>query len=211
MQIVDDLIEPELAAECRQWLLNQNLVFGWKAHARAPGVFWHRNFVLPGKHNHHYDAGAWQPERTFDAFVAQGGPLARVALRVKDQFFPNAEITRLWVNVQAFGDEASLHRDFPAEFQDTARSVIWYPVAEWSADWGGIWWCWTIWVKSRRQPWSSPIGWCRSMAACAMLPVRSPAIATPCVSRWRLVRRWRHDRIPLANASAQGHGALDSI
>lgn len=137
MQIVDGLIEPELAAECRQWLLNQNLVFGWKAHAKASGVFWHRNFVLPGKYNHHYDAGAWQPERTFDAFVAQGGPLARVALQVKDQFFPNAEITRLWVNVQAFGDEASLHRDFPTEFQDTARSVIWYPVAEWSADWGG--------------------------------------------------------------------------
>jgi len=137
MQIVDGLIEPELAAECRQWLLNQNLVFGWKAHAKAPGVFWHRNFVLPGKHNHHYDAGAWQPEHTFDAFVAQGGPLARVALQVKEQFFPNAEITRLWINVQAFGDEASLHRDFPTEFQDTARSVIWYPVAEWSADWGG--------------------------------------------------------------------------
>lgn len=137
MQIVDGLIEPELAAVCRQWLLSQNLVFGWKAHANAPGVFWHRNFVLPGKHNHHYDAGAWQLERTFDAFVAQGGPLARVALQVKDQFFPNAEITRLWVNVQAFGDEASLHRDFSAEFQDTARSVIWYPVAEWSADWGG--------------------------------------------------------------------------
>ncbi len=137
MQIVDGLIEPELTAECRQWLLSQNLVFGWKAHAKAPGVFWHRNFVLPGKHNHHYDAGAWQPEHTFDAFVAQGGPLARVALQVKEQFFPNAEITRLWINVQAFGDEASLHRDFPTEFQDTARSVIWYPVAEWSADWGG--------------------------------------------------------------------------
>ena len=137
MQIVDDLIDPELAAECRQWLLSQNLVFGWKAHANAPGAFWHRNFVLPGKHNHHYDAGAWQPERTFDAFVAQGGPLARVALQVKEQFFRNAEITRLWVNVQAFGDEASLHKDFPTEFQDTARSVIWYPVAEWSADWGG--------------------------------------------------------------------------
>jgi len=137
MQIVDDLIDPELAAECRQWLLSQNLVFGWKAHANAPGAFWHRNFVLPGKHNHHYDARAWQLERTFDAFVAQGGPLARVALQVKDQFFPNAEITRLWVNVQAFGDEASLHRDFPTEFQDTARSLIWYPVAEWSADWGG--------------------------------------------------------------------------
>ena len=50
MRIVDDLIEPELACECRQWLLSQTLVFGWKAHAEAPGVFWHRNFVLPGTH-----------------------------------------------------------------------------------------------------------------------------------------------------------------
>jgi hypothetical protein len=137
MQIIDGLIESDLAAECRQWLLSQNLVFGWKAHNDAPGVFWHRNFVLPGTHNHHYDPGAWQPERTFDAFVAHGGPLARVALRVKERFFPNAEITRLWVNVQAFGDEASLHRDFPPEFRDTASSVIWYPVAEWHSDWGG--------------------------------------------------------------------------
>lgn len=137
MQIIDGLIEPDLAAQCRQWLLSQNLVFGWKAHTNAPGVFWHRNFVLPGTHNHHYDPGAWQPERTFDAFVAHGGPLALVAMRVKARFFPAAEITRLWVNVQAFGDEASLHRDFPPEFRDTARSVIWYPVAEWHPDWGG--------------------------------------------------------------------------
>ena len=137
MRIVDDLIAPELASECRQWLLSQTLVFGWKAHAEAPGVFWHRNFVLPGTHRHHYDEGAWRPERTFEAFVAQGSPLAQVALKVKERFFAKAQITRIWVNVQAFGDEAAVHRDFPPEFRESARSVIWYPVDRWEQDWGG--------------------------------------------------------------------------
>ena len=75
MRIVDDLIAPELACECRQWLLSQTLVFGWKAHTEAPGVFWHRNFVLPGVHPHHYEAGAWNPAMTYEAFVASGSPL----------------------------------------------------------------------------------------------------------------------------------------
>ena len=105
MRIVDDLIAPEQASECRQWLLSQTLVFGWKAHAEAPGVFWHRNFVLPGTHKHHYDPGAWSPELTLDAFVARGGPMAMAAQQVKERFFPDSSITRLWVNLQAFGDE----------------------------------------------------------------------------------------------------------
>ena len=71
MRIVDDLIEPELACECRQWLLSQTLVFGWKAHAEAPGVFWHRNFVLPGSRPHHYDSKAWHPEMTFERLLAE--------------------------------------------------------------------------------------------------------------------------------------------
>lgn len=137
MQMVDDLIEPSLAAQCRQWLLGQALVYGWKAHANASGVFWHRNFVLPGTHKHHYDPEVWRSELSFDAFMAQGGPLAQVALKVRDRFFAEAQITRIWVNVQAFGDEASVHRDFPPEFQDTACSVIWYPVERWEQDWGG--------------------------------------------------------------------------
>lgn len=137
MKILDDFIDAGLAAQTRSWLLGQPLVYGWKAHSSSAGVFWHRNFVLPGTHKHHYDDGAWRHDLTFAAFLREQSPLAEVARLVQAEFFKGVVPTRVWVNVQSFGDEASLHRDFPQDFAGQARSVIWYPVEKWEPDWGG--------------------------------------------------------------------------
>ena len=128
MKILDDFIDAKLASQTRCWLLGQPLVYGWKAHSGSAGVFWHRNFVLPGIYKHHYDDGAWRHDLTFEAFLREASPLADVARLVQAEFFKGVSLTRVWVNVQSFGDEASLHRDFPQEFAGQARSVIWYPV-----------------------------------------------------------------------------------
>lgn len=137
MEVHDNLFTLEELAALRTWLLNQPLIHGWKAHGNAPGSFWHRNFVLPGSRRHHYDALAWHPELTFERLLAEASPLSSVARRIQARFFGNSEITRVWMNVQAFGAESAFHRDFPGEFDATARSVILYLVPRWERDWGG--------------------------------------------------------------------------
>lgn len=137
MEVHDNLFAPEELESLRAWLLGQPLIHGWRAHSQAPGSFWHRNFVLPGSRPHHYDSKAWHPEMTFERLLAEESPLSIVARQIQARFFGNAEITRVWMNVQAFGDESAFHRDFPADFAATARSVILYPVPRWERDWGG--------------------------------------------------------------------------
>ncbi len=56
---------------------------------------------------------------------------------VSDKIFNGHALTRVWINVQSFGDESAIHKDFPIEFRGDARSVVWYPVENWDADWGG--------------------------------------------------------------------------
>ncbi len=137
MKIVDNPVPYSLLVACRQWLLGQTAVFGWKAFREASGVFWHRNFVLPGTHYHHYDEGAWTPELSYEAFLNNSGPLAEVAEMIRRDHFGAVALTRVWANYQSFGDESAFHRDFPAEYAKTARTAVWYPVINWERDWGG--------------------------------------------------------------------------
>ena len=137
IHVHDNPVSPELCDAARVWLMDQNPIFGWRAHAKAQGVFWHRNFVLPGVHPHHYEAGAWNPAMTYEAFVSSGSPLARVAETVRQRHFAGRPLTRIWANFQSFGDESAFHRDFPAQFAATAKTAVWYPVQCWDRDWGG--------------------------------------------------------------------------
>ena len=137
MEITDGLIDRHQLLSLRSWILGQPLIHGWRAHGNAPGTFWHRNFVLPGSHMHHYDPGAWHPDLTFAQLISASTPLTDVAKTLQHCFFGDSDITRVWVNVQSFGDESAFHRDFPAEFTGTARSVILYPVDQWEINWGG--------------------------------------------------------------------------
>lgn len=137
MKVIDNLVPMSSVWSFIEWLNSQPLLYGWSAHKDAPGKFWHRNFVLPGAYANHYDAQAVKHEMTYEHFLKQGGPLADVAQAVCCRIFNGTPLTRLWVNVQGFGDESAIHRDFPIEFKETAQTVVWYPVADWGDDWGG--------------------------------------------------------------------------
>lgn len=137
INVYDNPVSPELCEVTRAWLLSQSPIFGWRAHANAPGVFWHRNFVLPGIHQHHYDDDAWNSELSYEAFCASKSPLAEVAEIVRQQHFGGEAFTRIWANFQSFGDESAFHRDFPVQYARTARTAVWYPVMNWERDWGG--------------------------------------------------------------------------
>lgn len=137
MKIHDGLIPPELNAQFNDWLHSQPLLFGWKGHRDAPGQFWHKNYVLPGTFENHYDQAAVQSDLNFDSLINAGGPLAWAARIISLSLFGGQDLTRVWVNVQAFGDESCIHRDFPLTFQGQSRTVVWYPVLEWNPDWGG--------------------------------------------------------------------------
>lgn len=137
IHVYDNPVSPEVCEAARIWLLSQSPIFGWRAHAKASGSFWHRNFVLPGTHPHHYDQGAWNPAMTYEAFVTAGSPLAQVAQVVCHQHFEGEPFTRIWANFQSFGDESAFHQDFSAQFAASARTAVWYPVNRWERDWGG--------------------------------------------------------------------------
>lgn len=137
MEVIDDLIDRDQVLSLRSWILGQPLIHGWRAHRNAPGTFWHRNIVLTGSHKHHYAPGAWHPNLTFEHLLSTSTPLTNVAQTIQLRFFGDSDITRVWVNVQSFGDESAFHRDFPEEFMGTARSVILYAVDQWEIDWGG--------------------------------------------------------------------------
>ena len=103
INVYDNPVSPELCETTRAWLLAQSPIFGWRAHAKAPGVFWHRNFVLPGSHQHHYDDGAWNPDLSYEAFSASASPLAEVAEIVRQKHFGGEAFTRVWANFQSLG------------------------------------------------------------------------------------------------------------
>lgn len=137
IDVYDDLVDGQLARATFEWLTRQTMLFGWRARDDSQGVFWHRNYVLPGTYEHHYDPAAVDPAADFGAFVAAQTPLSVVAKLVSDRFFDGHDLTRVWVNAQSFGDEAAIHRDFPAQFAGRARTLVWYPVPQWDAEWGG--------------------------------------------------------------------------
>lgn len=137
LTVIDNATSPELCERFRTWLQGQTLIYGWKASRKSPGKFWHRNYVLPGMHKHHYDDEAVSSDLTFELLMTMNTPLSEVAKMVSDTFFNGKPLSRVWVNVQAFGDEGAIHTDFPIEYKGDARSVVWYPVQDWDADWGG--------------------------------------------------------------------------
>jgi Rps23 Pro-64 3,4-dihydroxylase Tpa1-like proline 4-hydroxylase len=137
MQVVDDLVDPHLAKASREFIAATPSLYGWKAHSSASGSFWHQNHVLPGIYEHHYDDGTWNPELSYDAFVKSGSPLSVVAEKIRHDLFCGVKMTRVWVNIQTFGDESAFHRDFPDKFIGSARTAVWYPVESWERDWGG--------------------------------------------------------------------------
>lgn len=137
LQVIDNAMGAQACAAFCHWLQSQPLLHGWRARADAPGKFWHRNFVLPGAHENHYDRAAVNPARTFERLLLEDTPLARAAASVSQRFFAGVALTRVWVNVQGFGEESAIHRDFPIQFNGTARTAVWYPMARWDRDWGG--------------------------------------------------------------------------
>ena len=137
MEIVDEAIDPVLTDATTAWIAGQTLLFGWKARHDSSGTFWHRNYVLPGIHSHHYEDRAVDPTMTFERFVDADTPLSRVATRISERFFAGRGLTRVWVNAQSFGDEAAIHRDFPETYSGQSRTVVWYPVPTWDPEWGG--------------------------------------------------------------------------
>jgi hypothetical protein len=136
-RIHDNVVASDLHHTTFKWLGVQTLLYGWKARKDSSGQFWHRNFVLPGKYEHRYDAPAVSAHMTFERFVAEGTPLSAVTKHMSDRFFDGKALTRVWVNAQTFGDEAAIHRDFPLTFRGNSRTVVWYPVPEWDSEWGG--------------------------------------------------------------------------
>ena len=137
MKIVDHLVAPEYVSVFNDWMQGLPLLYGWSARKDSPGKFWHKNLVLPGQYAHHYDSEAVKQELTYDRFLKDDNPLVDVAKVVCAKFFNGTPLTRLWINVQGFGDESAIHRDFPMQFKDTSQTVVWYPVPEWGDDWGG--------------------------------------------------------------------------
>ena len=137
MKVIDNIVDPIWANAVYLWLQGQPLLFGWSARKDAQGKFWHRNFVLPGTYANHYDSPAIKEELTYERFILENNPLSHVAKQVCEKFFNGTPLTRIWVNVQSFGDESAIHRDFPIQFKGSAQTVVWYPVPEWGDDWGG--------------------------------------------------------------------------
>jgi Rps23 Pro-64 3,4-dihydroxylase Tpa1-like proline 4-hydroxylase len=137
MKILDELIPKTLIEPFNTWIASQSLAYGWMAHKDAPGRFWHRNYVLPGIVKNHYSPEVVNTELSYENLLLSNTPVAHAAKIVSDTLFNGKSLTRVWVNAQTFGDETSIHRDFPIEFKETAKTVIWYPVREWDKDWGG--------------------------------------------------------------------------
>lgn len=137
MELSDDLMGKEFCLEFCQWLSCETLLFGWKAHKENPGTFWHRNYVLSAEFNNHYDPNALKNPLSYQRLLSTDSPIAQVAKTVSTKFFNGLPLTRVWVNVQSFGDEAGIHHDFPPEYSGKSRTVVWYPVPEWDPEWGG--------------------------------------------------------------------------
>jgi hypothetical protein len=121
-----------------KWFEQTPLLPGWKARKDAPGNFWHRNFVLDGNSfKHHYDPRAVSPNLTHQALLEQGTPLSQIARCFSEQYFDGLAFSRVWINVQGFGEDSAVHRDFERDYDGRSRAAVWYPVPEWQADWGG--------------------------------------------------------------------------
>ena len=138
MQVISNLTNEEFCVRFRNWFDKQVLLFGWKGKSGAPGSFWHRNYVLERTFKNDYESVDSQGEMTYQRFLSsQANPLVELAQKVSIEYFNGLPLTRLWANVQTFGDESALHRDYPEEYRGQSKSLIWYPVNTWDPEWGG--------------------------------------------------------------------------
>ena len=136
--VIDEFLEPGSYQALLHFSKNLQLLHGWKNRVDSPRDFWHRNFVLPGTYLNHYDPQAVNSQMNYKNFLASQPPeLVKVAEKIRNELFMGVEFTRVWINVQTFGDEGDLHRDFPIEFKATARAAILYLQDQWDVAWGG--------------------------------------------------------------------------
>ena len=142
LQVIDDAVPAALFVQFQDWFANLAMLPGWRASKTAPGSFWHRNFVLSGIFNHHYSPGAVNPGMTHEALISQAHPLAQIARQFSEQHFAGLAFSRVWINVQGFGEDAAVHRDFEREYDGRSRAAVWYPMPAWDIDWAGDF---TVW------------------------------------------------------------------
>lgn len=138
LKVIDQAVAPDLLSAFMQWLDCTPMLPGWKGHKDAKSNFWHRNFVLDGDlFKHHYDQKAVNSNLTHQSLLNQNTPLSQIARNFSEQHFNGLAFSRVWINVQGFGEDSALHRDFERDYDGQSRAAVWYPVPEWSADWGG--------------------------------------------------------------------------
>jgi hypothetical protein len=137
VKIVDQAIDSQLYAHLVHYVSMYPMFFGWKNTEKSPRQFWHRNFVLPGTYENHYDPSAVDPKLNYENFVQNLNPISLVAEYIRQNYFNGNLMTRVWINVQTFGDEGDIHRDYDTKYYLTSKSAILYVQNTWEIDWGG--------------------------------------------------------------------------
>lgn len=137
LQVIDNAVPATLLTQFQEWFARLAMLPGWRASKHAPGSFWHRNFVLSGIFSHHYSPEAVNLAMTHEALIRESHPLARVAQQFSEEHFAGLAFSRVWINVQGFGEDSAVHRDFEREYDGRSRAAVWYPVPAWERDWGG--------------------------------------------------------------------------
>lgn len=137
IQIVDSALPEDLYNLALSYAEFMPLQHGWRNVNGSVRRFWHKNFVLPGTYKHHYTPEVVDPQMNYENFQKEMNPFSFVAEMIRHKYFNSTPFTRVWINVQDFGNEGDIHRDFNTDYCRTTKSAILYLQKSWDVDWGG--------------------------------------------------------------------------
>lgn len=136
--IIDNVFSEEVLLELEEIIYN-DCKYGWRANKMSSTAIFHSHYVTSPEDgiSHYYSENLLK--FTYNDFLnsEQTQPLLKeIILHLKNNFFKANKLSRVYANIQFFGQETAIHRDYPIEYSESAKTLVLY-LSDLNVDDGG--------------------------------------------------------------------------
>jgi len=125
-QIIDGLFNDTII-DSLNYLIKDDCFFGWKSQSSSKSKIYHSNYVVDPKEGiEHFYNKSLDGKYQYETLINSDTLIAEVTKYISTNFFNGTALSRVYGNIQHFGQESSIHRDYPKQYFETARTAVLY-------------------------------------------------------------------------------------
>lgn len=125
-QVIDGVFSDEVIDQLN-YIVQKDCFFGWKSQANSVSKIYHSNYVIDPKEGiEHYYSDTLLGNYAYETLTNDNTLIAEVTKYISTTFFNGTDLSRVYGNIQHFGQETTIHRDYPEQYFDTARTAVLY-------------------------------------------------------------------------------------